>query len=147
MRLKRTIPALPVVNVAKAILFYESKLGFKARHQEKYFAILVRDGIELHLWAACDKSWKFMWPLKWFRPIWSGAESFIAGTASCRIEVEGINDFYKEFKQNSVLHSPDTVVVEQYWGDTDFSVVDNYGNLITLFEKGDEKNNTPDIAG
>lgn len=31
-------------------------------------------------------------------PVCTGAESFIAGTASCRIEVEGIDELYQHIK-------------------------------------------------
>jgi len=130
---KRSIPALPVVNVAKAVTFYESKMGFKARHQEKYFAILVRDGVEIHLWAACDQSWRFKFWLI-FRPIGNGAESFLAGTASCRIQVTGIDELYEEMKATGVIYNAQTVVEDQLWGHRDFPTLDLHGNLITLFE-------------
>jgi hypothetical protein len=34
-----------------------------------------------------------------FKPVWTGAESFIAGTASCRIEVQGIKELFEEYKK------------------------------------------------
>jgi catechol 2,3-dioxygenase-like lactoylglutathione lyase family enzyme len=134
-QLKKTIPALPVVDIAKGVAFYESKMGFKARHQEKYFAILVRDQVEIHLWASCDKSWRFrIWWI--FRPIQSGAESFLAGTASCRVEVEGIDELYEEYKAQGILHGAHAEIVTEPWGDRDFDTLDLHGNLITFFEKG-----------
>ncbi|WP_276347929.1 hypothetical protein [Daejeonella sp. JGW-45] len=134
MRLKKTIPALPVVSIEDAIAFYESKMAFKARHKEQYFAILIRDEVEIHLWASCDKSWKFTGLLRLFKPIWSGAESFLAGTASCRIEVEGIDELYQHYKQADVLHNKQTIVETQHWGQRDFATVDLYGNLLTFYE-------------
>ncbi len=118
-QLKKSIPALPVVNIAKAIEFYEARMGFKARHREETFAILVRDAVEIHLWASCDKSWLFRSLLLFLKPIWTGAETFLAGTASCRIEVEGIDDLYKEYKTQGLLHNKHTVIEEQYWGHRD----------------------------
>ncbi len=109
-------------------------MGFKARHAEKYFAIMVRDEIEIHLWASCDKSWKFTGLLRLFKPIWSGAESFLAGTASCRIEVEGIDELYDAYKQAGVLHNNHTVIETQYWGQRDFATLDLHGNLLTFYE-------------
>jgi catechol 2,3-dioxygenase-like lactoylglutathione lyase family enzyme len=132
-KLKKSIPALPVVNIAKAISFYESKMGFKARHQEKKFAILGRDSVEIHLWASCDRSWKFrLWWI--FRPIQSGAETFLAGTASCRIEVEGIDELYQEFKATGVIYNSETVVEDEPWRHRDLATLDLHGNLITFFE-------------
>lgn len=132
-KLKRSIPALPVVNIAKAVAFYESKMGFKACHQEDGFAILVRDDLEIHLWSACDRSWRYKFWLV-FRPISCGAESFLAGTASCRIEVTGIDELYKEMKAKSVIYNSKTVVEDQPWGHRDFPTLDLHGNLITFFE-------------
>ncbi|RYZ54681.1 MAG: bleomycin resistance family protein [Sphingobacteriales bacterium] len=134
MKFKKTIPALPAINVKKAVDFYQSKLGFYARHQEDSFAILVRDGIEIHLWQACDQSWKFRSLALFLRPIWSGAETFIAGTASCRVEVVGIDELYLEYKATGVLHSEHSVVEEQPWGHRDLATLDLYGNLITFYE-------------
>ncbi|MEJ5996629.1 VOC family protein [Pedobacter sp. Du54] len=134
MRFKNTIPALPVVSIKKAVEFYKSKMGFHARHQEDSFAILVRGEVEIHLWQACDKSWKYRSFALFLRPIWSGAETFLAGTASCRVEVEGIDELYLEYKAQGVLHSEDTVVEEQYWGHRDLATLDLHGNLITFYE-------------
>lgn len=133
-RLKNTIPALPVVSIEKAIEFYETKMGFHARHRESSFAILVRDAVEIHLWASCDGSWKFRSILLFLRPIWSGAETFLAGTASCRIEVEGIDELYQEYKSQNILNGEQAVIELQHWGHRDFPIVDLYGNLITFYQ-------------
>jgi hypothetical protein len=134
MRLVKTTPALPVVSIKASCEYYTSKLGFKIRHQEETFAIAIRDGVEIHLWQACDKSWKWRSLFLFFKPIWTGAETFIAGTASCRIEMQGVNELYEEYKKQGVLHSADTVVQEQYWGHREFHAVDNYRNLLTFYE-------------
>lgn len=130
---KQSIPALPVVNIAKAVAFYESKMGFKARYQEDGFAILVRNSVDIHLWAACDQSWRYKFWLV-FRPISRGAESFLAGTASCRIQVTGIDELYKEMKATGVIYNAETVVEDQSWGHRDFPTLDLHGNLITFYE-------------
>lgn len=135
MKIKKTIPALPVVNMKVSCDYYKTKLGFTIRHQEDTFAIAVRDDIEIHLWQSCDKSWKWRSIFLSLNPIWTGAESFLAGTASCRIEVQGIEELFEEYKKAGVLHSPDTKVEEQYWGHKEFSAVDNYRNLLTFYEE------------
>jgi hypothetical protein len=69
--------------------------------------------VEIHLWASNDESWKDFGERISAQPIVSGAESFLAGTASCRIEVNGINELYEEYKKQGVLYGPDTVVTKQ----------------------------------
>ena len=134
MKMQKTIPALPVQDIKASCAYYTSRLGFTIRHQEETFAIAVRDEIEIHLWQACDKSWKWRSILLALKPIWTGAETFIAGTASCRIQVQGINELYEEYQKQEVLHSPDTIIQEQYWGHREFHVVDIHRNLLTFYE-------------
>jgi hypothetical protein len=134
MKLKKSIPALPVLDIKQSCEYYTNKLGFSIRHQEETFAIAVRDEVEIHLWQSCDKSWKWRSVFLALKPIWTGAETFIAGTASCRIEVQGVEELYEEYKKQGVLHSPDTKVVEQYWGNREFAAVDNHRNLLTFYE-------------
>jgi uncharacterized glyoxalase superfamily protein PhnB len=131
---KNSIPALPVVSVKTAAEFYQAKMGFYARHLEENFAILNRGNVEIHLWQACDKSWKLRSIGLFFKPIWSGAETFIAGTASCRIEVDGIDELFEEYKANGVLHNKHQIIEEQYWGHRDFATTDLCGNLITFYQ-------------
>ncbi|RUQ32876.1 hypothetical protein ELQ35_01730 [Peribacillus cavernae] len=38
-------------------------------------------------------------------PVISGAESFIAGTSSCRIEVEGVDELYRRIQPLGILWS------------------------------------------
>ena len=132
--MQKTIPALPVQSIKQSCEYYTTKLGFTIRHQEETFAIAVRDDVEIHLWQSCDKSWKWRSILLFLKPIWTGAETFIAGTASCRIQVNGINELYEEYKKQGVLHSPDTKVEEQYWGHKEFSAADLNRNLLTFYE-------------
>lgn len=66
-------------------------------------------------------------------PIVSGEESFFAGTASCRIRAENIDELYQRIQPLDTLHS-NGQLKEQPWGDRDFSVLDLDNNLITLFE-------------
>ncbi len=134
MKMQKTIPALPVQSIKQSCKYYTNKLDFAIRHQEEIFAIAVRDDIEIHLWQACDKSWKWRSILLFLKPIWTGAETFIAGTASCRIQVQGIQELYKEYKEQEVLHSPNAVIQEQYWGHKEFPAVDNHRNLLTFYE-------------
>ena len=133
--MQKTIPALPVQSIIKSCEYYTDKLGFRIRHKEETFAIAVRDEIEIHLWQSCDKSWKWRSLFLVLKPIWTGAESFIAGTASCRIQVEGVDELFELYKKQNALHSLDTVVQEQYWGHREFPVVDRDRNLLIFYEE------------
>ena len=64
----------------------------------------------------------------------SGAESFLAGTASCRIETEDVDGLYAELTATGVLHpvSRDGVT-ETDFGTREFATLDADGNLIEFF--------------
>jgi hypothetical protein len=68
------------------------------------------------------------------RPVCSGAESFIAGTASTRIEVGDVDGLYEELAAAEVLHpvSRDGVSDTDF-GTREFSALDADGNLISFF--------------
>ena len=68
------------------------------------FTGCVRDEIEIHLWQSCYKSWKWRSIFLALQPVWKGGKTFIAVTAGCRIQVQGI----EEYKKQGVLYSPDT---------------------------------------
>lgn len=128
-------PALPVRNLDAAIEFYRDKLGFALRHHEAGGgAIIVRDAAELHLTQLNDESWKIR-PDFIDRPVRSGAESFLPGTASIRIYVDDVRAFYAECASKNLL-TPKSTPGEQWWGDIEFGVVDVDGNLITFSQRG-----------
>ena len=134
MKMKKTIPALPVQDIKQSIEFYTTKLGFTVRHHDEGFAIVLRDEVEIHLWKSGDETWKNKGASLAANSICSGAESFLAGTASCRIEVQGIDELFEEYKKQGVIYNPDTVVEVQPWGDREFPALDLHGNLPTLYE-------------
>ncbi len=133
----KTIPALPVLNITETIEFYTTKLGFSCRHHDVDFAIFVRDEVELHVWKSADESWRSKGSQLVAEPICSGAESFLAGTASCRIQVHAIDELYEEYKAQGVIYNSDTRVEEQPWGDREFPALDHHRNLLTFFERMD----------
>lgn len=133
--MKKAIPALPVQDIKQSMEFYIAKLGFTFRHHDDGFAIAVRDDVELHLWKSGDETWKSKGASLAANPICSGAESFLAGTASCRIEVQGINELFEEYKKQGVIYNPDTVVETQPWGTREFPALDHHRNLLTFYER------------
>ena len=130
MKMLRAIPAIPVRDMDRSVEFYGDKLGFTLIHREDGFAIFRRDEAEIHLWAASDESWR---KRAGGSPVVSGTESFIAGTASCRVEVEGIDELYRELRSLGILE-PDALPREQWWGSREFHLKDPDGNLVTWFE-------------
>jgi hypothetical protein len=127
------IPALPVADAARAAESYVDRFGFTVAHLESGFAIVVRDDATIHLWQAGDESWRERDSLE--RPVRSGAESFIAGTASCRIACQGIDSLYDELAGSGALHEVSTRGVETTdYGTREFHTLDLDGNLVTFFE-------------
>jgi catechol 2,3-dioxygenase-like lactoylglutathione lyase family enzyme len=131
--LSQTIPALPVQDAAAAAGFYRDRLGFEVLHNDGGFAVLRRDEAVVHLWQASDEGWRQHASLE--RPVQSGAESFIAGTASCRILVEGVDELYDELRLAEVIHPVSKEgVSDTDFGAREFATLDLDGNLLTFFE-------------
>jgi catechol 2,3-dioxygenase-like lactoylglutathione lyase family enzyme len=131
--LSQTIPALPVRDVASAVGFYRDRFGFETFHHDGGFAVLGRDRAVLHLWEAGDESWKGRDPGD--RPVRSGAESFIAGTASCRIRVDGIDELFEELRASDVLHpAAGDAVSDTDHGAREVATIDLDGNLVVFFQ-------------
>ena len=131
--LHRTIPALPVRDVPAAVAYYRQRFGLEPVHETEDFAVVVRDDAVVHLWGATDEGWRRRPDLA-ERPVSSGAESFLAGTASCRIEVADVDGLFAELERADVLHrvsreGPD----DTDFGTREFATVDRDGNLVTFF--------------
>lgn len=132
--LTQTIPALPVRNMSAAIDFYRDRLGFAVLHHDGGFAVIRRDEAVVHLWEASDEEWRAS--EGGASPVRSGAESFIAGTASCRIAVAGsVDEIYEELRATDVLHRVSRDGVDETdFGTREFATVDRDGNLLTFFQ-------------
>jgi catechol 2,3-dioxygenase-like lactoylglutathione lyase family enzyme len=133
VRLGRTIPALPARDVAASVGFYSDRLGFHTLHHDRGFAVVARDHAIVHLWESSDESWCLRDDFA-ERPIRSGAESFLSGTASCRIEIDGVDELYSELRAADVLHpvSVDGVSATDF-GTREFALLDRDGNLISFY--------------
>jgi hypothetical protein len=124
---------MPVRDVRAAATHYLDRFGFGCAHETDHFAVLVRDGAVLHLWGATDESWRSREDIAG-QPICSGAESFLAGTASCRIEVADVDALFDELEQADVLHpSVRSGVAATDFGTREFATLDLDGNLLTFF--------------
>jgi catechol 2,3-dioxygenase-like lactoylglutathione lyase family enzyme len=147
MPLGRTIPALPVASVARAAAAYADRLGFEVAHLDPDgFAVVVRDGAELHLWQASDDGWRQL-PGEELTagPVRSGAETFLAGTASCRLECTDaaeVGALHAELAAAGALHPTDPgTPVDTDHGTREVHALDLDGNLLTFYAR------TPPPAG
>jgi len=83
--------------------------------------------------SASDEEWRSRGDLT-TKPICSGAESFLAGTASCRIEVEDVDALFLELEPRGVLHDVSRGGVRATdCGSREFATTDLDGNLLTFF--------------
>ena len=119
-RFLAAVPALPVADKPRAIAFFENALGFELRYEAEGLGILRRDAVEVHLWVADGSA--------------PGAERYLAGSASCRIEVSGIDALYRHCEPLGVVH-PNAPLTDRWWGTREFGVLDPDNNLITLYER------------
>jgi catechol 2,3-dioxygenase-like lactoylglutathione lyase family enzyme len=115
VKLDQTIPAMPVRDMPKAVGFYRDRLGFEVLHHDGGYAVLARDDAVVHLWDSSDESWRERGDAVQ-RPICTGAESFLAGTASFRVRVDGVDELFDELRAQDVLHP----VSKDGLDDTDF---------------------------
>jgi catechol 2,3-dioxygenase-like lactoylglutathione lyase family enzyme len=131
--LGRTIPALPVRDLPTAVARFRDGFGFTAVHVDDDFAVVQRDEARVHLWRAGDHRWSGREDLR-ERPVDSGAESFLAGTASCRIETDDVDGLFRELATADVLHPASRDgVTETDFGTREFATLDADGNLIEFF--------------
>ncbi len=130
-KLLHAVPALPVRDQEQGTAFYRDQLGFTVVFRKEGFTKLLRDAVEIHLWVANDERWRTR---DGAHPVVSGAESFIAGTHSCRIGVEAVDDLHRVLQPLGILH-PNGQLEEMPWGTLEFGVLDPDGNLITFFER------------
>jgi hypothetical protein len=122
-----------VRDVGTAVAHYRERLGFDVLHVDDGFAVVQRDDARIHLWLAGDASWAEREDLR-TRPITSGAESFLAGTASCRIETQNVDGLYDELAEAGVLHPVSGEGVrETDFGTREFATLDADGNLVEFF--------------
>lgn len=136
MTLGPAIPALPTADMARSLQCYRERLGFVVLHEEPSFAVVSREDCVLNLWLADDLAWRSRGGVD-TRPVRSGAESFLAGTASCRIRVSdesALTDLYHELVNAAVLHPASARDVSTTdFGDRELHASDPDGNLLTFF--------------
>lgn len=111
--LAKTFPVLASLDIAKTVLFYEEKLGFRKTWEDENYAIVLRDNIGIHFWH-CDNQ-------------------IFPENTSCYIEVTEINKLYEEYKIVEIIH-PNGKIENKPWGMREFAILDLDGNMIKFGE-------------
>lgn len=121
-RFLAAVPALPVSDERRAVDFFSELLGFEELKgtDGQGLGIVVRDAVQVHLWVADGSA--------------PGAERDLAGSASCRIAVEGVAELHERCAARGVVH-PSAPLQHREWGVTEFGVLDPDGNLVTFYEE------------
>jgi catechol 2,3-dioxygenase-like lactoylglutathione lyase family enzyme len=129
--LSSATPALPATDVARSRDFYVDTFGFDVVADDEGFALLRKDAATVSLWGATDEAWRTR--TDWSQPVSSGAETFIAGTASCAFETTGVDELYERCSALGVVH-PNGDIDDTEWGTREFAVLDPDGNLVRFWE-------------
>ena len=120
-RFVAAVPVLPVSDRRRAVAFFVDVLGFAELVDEdgQGLGIVNRDAVQVHVWAADGSA--------------PGAEEYLAGSASCRLEVVGVDALHDVCAGVWPVH-PNGALGDRPWGAREFSVLDPDGNLITMYE-------------
>ena len=103
-------PRFVVHDLSLALAFY-GQLGFATTYQDEAFAIVTRDGIDLHFNASSE-------PPK--------------GRSVCWIGVTNIEALYQQYLPTGAIQSP---LEAKPWGMKEFFLCDPFRNLL-LFAEG-----------
>ncbi len=131
-RITHAVPVLPSADVPTTIRFWSDQLGFEAVFADDSYAVVGKDGVFVHLWSAGDDSWRDV-GVDSDSVIVSGAESFIAGTASVRIHTDDVDAIWDALPDRDAVHPVfvDGIAATDH-GTREYSLLDPDGNLITL---------------
>jgi catechol 2,3-dioxygenase-like lactoylglutathione lyase family enzyme len=111
--IQQIIPVLPALNIQDTIMFYESKLGFKAVDQGGYI-VMKKNGTELHFFLSDDKK--------------------CCENSICNIKVTDIECLYIDLSALEVVTIKGTLK-DKPAGIKEFCVRDNNGNLLKFIQE------------
>lgn len=112
-------PAFAVSDVARGVAFFVEVLGFDKVVADGSFALVRRGRVALTMWHADGSA--------------PGAERELAGSVSCRVQVTGIEDWYRHCSTSGCVH-PNGAIADTDWGTREFHVLDPDHNLITFWQ-------------
>jgi hypothetical protein len=108
--LKAAIPKLASLDIERSVAFFE-RLGFQRVAVHPTVAMVTRDAVDIHFWLTNDPA--------------------IPQATGCRVNVDGIERLYEEFKPLQVVHPRDPLG-DKPWGLREFSILDVDGNVLTF---------------
>lgn len=104
-------PRFVVQDMEQALAFY-GQLGFQTTYHDEHFAIVERDGVDLHLNCSPDSP--------------KGKRSV------CWISVTNSEVLYQQYLPTNAVQSP---LEAKPWGLKEFFIRDPFGNLILFAER------------
>ena len=110
--IQSTVPILASLNLDETLAFYVGRLGFVQLAQLHDYAIVGRDGAELHFYACEDRH--------------------LAENTACYVRTGSTQALYEEFKGRGVSVKPPEV---RPWGMKELYVIDPHGNLLKFGEQ------------
>jgi hypothetical protein len=115
-------PRFVVYDLEQALAYY-GHLGFQTTYQDEHFAIVERDGVDLHLNYYSDAP---------------------KGHSVCWIAVTSIDALYQQYLPTNAVQSP---LEAKPWGLKEFFVRDPFGNLILFAERIPEEEASSEQGG
>jgi uncharacterized glyoxalase superfamily protein PhnB len=108
------IPKLPARDIEETKSFYVDKLSFNLNGLNNDYLIVAKDNVEIHFYQN-----------KNIKPTQSDKMIYL------RVS-EKINTLYEEFIQKGVQMAQLGKLEKKPWGQTEFSIIDNNGTLLTF---------------
>lgn len=108
--LKTAIPKLASLNIERSVMFFEA-LGFTRIAVHPTLAMVSRNDVDIHFWLTDNPD--------------------IPNATGCRVNVEGIDELYREFEPLNIVH-PNDPLGDKPWGMREFSILDLDGNILTF---------------
>ena len=112
-KLTKACPLFPAPDVGAAAEWYRDRLGFAVRFALEDYAIVEREGLELHLWRCADRA--------------------LAEQTSAYIRVEDVDGIRLQLASAS-RGGRVSEVQDREWGMREFYVRDPAGNLLRFGE-------------
>lgn len=108
---------MPVLNLANAVEYYQARLGFELKMTTPAgdYAVVQRDGVAMHLFAPDAAS---------FHPV------------SVHIFTSDLDDLHAELKTAGATICQ--AIEKKPWGNRDFRVSDNSGNVLKFTEPAND---------
>lgn len=105
--IQSAIPVLASLSITDSVAFYTQRLGFAVVFEQSDYAILRREGAELHFWLCSQRQ--------------------VAENTSCYLRVENTQALFEEFLGKGLNVQPPS---EREWGMKELYVIDPHGNLL-----------------